>query len=138
MAKPPTPVEVRFDVNKKITVSPYKARIFRDQQKIVWTLVTERAGATFTPVTGILIKKAGAAAGFKNWPGRQAAPVGTPMTYRADGDHPNNTEAVILYQYDIGVTYEGIEYVVRHGNAGNDDRSAAMRYDPDISNEPQP
>ena len=142
MATPPAQVTVVFDSRKKITVNPYKVQIFQDQQKIVWTLVSQIAGAHFTIPSdgdGIVIKKRGAIAPHKDWPGRPAIPGPGPLQYHADCNDPNTSSATaILYQYDIRVTSDGKTYSFSHGKAGDDDRSDAMGpYDPDISNEPQ-
>jgi len=140
----PRQVTVVFDQELTITVVPYDVEIFRNNQRIEWTLVSQVPGIGWKLGSGIVIKKEGAEPPHSNWPGPQAAPCSNqPTMYCVDNSSPNMGTDVILYQYDINLAADmglgDLIYSFRAGARGSDNRSEVMlSYDPDIPNEPHP
>jgi hypothetical protein len=139
---PPRQVTVVFDQDHKITAVPHAVQIFRNNQNIMWKLVSQVPGVDWAPGRGIVMKTKGAEPPYSDWPGAPAEPCGPEgKFYCVHGDFPAPGPEPVLYQYDINLAAEisGDSWSMRAGGAENDDRSdLMMTYDPDISNEPQP
>lgn len=135
MLPPARQVTIIYDEDGKFTVVPFNVKIFPDNQKIRWRLVSHVPGVTWAN-PGILIET-DPAPPFSPWPGPPAERcLEHPEDYCADAGAPNNGPDPIAYMYWI-ILDDETRGEVRFSIGASQLKSEMMEpYDPDISNEP--
>jgi hypothetical protein len=129
-------VTVIYDQEGKITVVPFKVKIFPDEQKIRWRLVSQVPDVKWAD-PGIFIET-DPPPPFQPWPGEPAHVCAQhPNDWCANADAPNTGTDPIQYMYWVilDVPERGIIRFAFGADAAL--KSELMQpFDPDISNEP--
>lgn len=141
------------DVTNEPFVTPYKAKIWRDDQSVMWSFAATNVWWDAAKPEPIVFHQADAA-GVSAWPGSQPAPIGPPphpserdrRRFTADGGSPNMGIDTIKYMYDAWVEWEvfgesGLVVVKRGKLHARPEEGLFVKIepiDPEILNEPQP
>ena len=150
---------IKYDpVKQEPFVDPYRAKIWRDDQIVMWSFWTLHTNMWWDPEhANQAIAFAPAAADFADWPGTTPAPIGAApgasgrdrRGYKADGGTPNQGSTPVKYFYNAMVQWE-----VTTADGRREQRRGRLRsrrgdlegaevlqseaVDPEILNEPQP
>ncbi len=143
---------IKFDDEKQEPyVVPYAARVWRDDQNVMWSIATQKVWWDPAQVPAVKFQRADKVNGISAWPGSTPAPkgkLGSPpdrRKYVAEGVS-NETNATIKYMYDAWVEWDATSaagrVVRKRGKVkvqlegGKVKTIAAI--DPEILNEPEP
>ena len=139
-------------VSEQPFLTPYRARLWRDDQNIMWSFSAPNVWWDPEKAEPIVFSAGGGP--VSPWPGSQPSPIGPPpepperdrRRYVADGGTPNPGTDPILYAYDAWLEWEvmGDQGVVeiRRGKVrarpSESEFAKVEPIDPEIVNEPEP